>query len=146
MPILSGQVVTANDLNHLKPTTYLAAQTADVSGSVTDTDLTGLTITLTTETDNAIYLATCFLDFDHSASTSTVALGKFVVDGSTQSGEVVYQQGTAVTTDRMTPGNTWRGTLATAGSHTLKMIATIPANITCHLTNSKLHVVIYEVV
>lgn len=144
MPILSGQIVTAADLNHLKPTTYLATQTADVSGSVTNADLTGLSITLDTETDNAIYFAVAFLDFDHSGSTTTVAVGKFQVDGVTQGGEVVYQQG--ISTDRMTPGNTWRGTLATAGSHTLKMIATIPANITCHITNSKLHVVIYEVV
>lgn len=146
MTIASGQVVTAEDLNNLKSHTHTATQTADVSGSVTDADLTGCTMNITTRTDNAKYFATAFCDMDHSASVSTPATVSLVVDGVDQSGEAVYQQGTASANDRMTPGGVWEGTIATAGVHTFKLTATIPANITCHQTNTKLQVTIEEVV
>lgn len=144
MPLSSGQVVTADDLNHLKPTPYLATSNADLAGAVTDTDIPNVTMTIDTETDNAVYVATGFVDFDNTGTVATVATAVLVVDSVTQSGLIVYQQG--ISSDQMSPGGQWSGTLAAAGTHTLKLIATLPALITIRNPHTKLQVTIYEVV
>lgn len=144
MPILSGQVVTADDLNHLKPTPYLATSNADLAGAVTDTDIPNVTMTINTETDNAVYTAVGFVDFDNTSATTTVATAGLVVDGVTQPGLVIYQQG--ISSDQMSPGGVWQGTLAVAGPHTLKLIATLPALISTRNPHTKLAVTIHEVV
>lgn len=142
--LASGHIVTATDLNRLQPTPYSATQTADVSGAVTDADLTGCTKTFDTETNNATYKAWANADFDHSGATTTVATAALNIDGVKQAGEITYQQG--VSTDRMSPGRVWTGTLAAAGTHTMKLTATLPAGIQIHQTNTTLMIEITEVV
>lgn len=146
MPILAGEVVTAARLNRLQPVTYHADATAAVGPSVTDADITGATITLTTQTNNAIFVATGDYDFDYSGAATALEQGKLVVDGSIQAGTANCQDGTATTNDRRTHSRTWRGTLATAGSHTLKLTCTLGSGITVNATHTGITVTIYEVV
>lgn len=149
MPLSSGQVVTADDLNHLKPTTYLARCDANLVGIVVDTDISGCSIPLTTETDNAVYVAELFIgaDWQTPAAAGNVIQGKLSVDGSIQSGVAQMEQAAGTTGDTGTPGMVWRGTLATAGVHTLKAVASIPdADQRIVTPHTALAVTIYEVV
>ena len=41
MPILAGQTLTADILNHLRPTSYFARASAAIAGAGTDTDTVG---------------------------------------------------------------------------------------------------------
>lgn len=127
MPISSGQVVTADDLNHLKPTTYSARATADLVGVVVDTDIVGATIPVDTETDNAVYVVhgTFGADWGGAATAGNFVRGKLAVDGVTQTGEAQFEQATGASGDRIPGSQVWRGTLAVAGSHTLKLIGTV---------------------
>ena len=114
MPILSGQIVTADDLNHLKPTTYHADSTAILTGIVANADVVGATITLTTETDNAVYVAEGNFDMDWTgtAGVGAVAIGRLSVDGVVATGDVNVEQFAGVNGDRLGGvSRTWRGTL-----------------------------------
>lgn len=146
MTILAGDVVTAATLRRLQPKTYHADASAAIGPSVTDADVTGATITLTTETNNAIFVATGDFDFDYSGAATALEQGKLVVDTVTQAGTANCQDGTATSNDRRTHSRTWRGTLATAGSHTLKLTATLGSGITVNATHTGITVTIYEVV
>ena len=147
MPILSGQVVTADDLNHLKPTTYQARASATLNGIVVNADVVGATITLTTETDNAVFVVSAAFDFRWTGIAALTATGNLSVDGVLQSGQAIAGQNPGASADRMTAGNVWRGTLATAGSHTLKLVGSLP-DTDQHIEqpHTALVVVIYEVV
>lgn len=146
MAILAGEVVTAARLNRMQPVTYTAAASSDLVGPQTSGAITGASITLTTLTNNAKVKVEGFFDFDHSASTSTVATGELFLDGSKQTRECVYQQGTASANDRMTPGQQWLLTIGTAGSHTFDLRGTLPTGITIHQTNTTITATVYEVV
>jgi hypothetical protein len=144
MPILAGERVTAARLNRLQPKTYSVTSNALLSGSVTDSDVPGASISLTTETDNAVYLATAAADLDLSGATTNLGRCKLSVDSSIQSPEALFQA--AAATDRVTASQQWRGTLGSAGSHTLKLVATLPASMDLRNIHTGLIVVIYEVV
>jgi hypothetical protein len=148
VPISSGQVVTAEDLNRLKPTTYSAVASANLVGIVADTDITGATITLTTETDNAVYVCTGVFDCDWTgAAASLVIVGKLAVDGALQTAQALCQQVTGADGDRVSVSQTWRGTLAAAGSHTLKLAGTVPdVDQKINSTHTTITATIYEVV
>lgn len=144
MGFAAGETVTAGKLNRLQPKTYFGVSSSDLAGAVTDTDIPGCTVTFTTVTDNATFDATGFVDFDNTGAITSVATAVLVVDGAAQSGLIVYQQG--LSSDQMSPGGMWNGTLAAAGSHTLKLIATLPAGISARNPHSKLRVNITEIV
>lgn len=149
MPLSSGQVVTADDLNHLKPATYGARATADLVGVVVDTDVTGATVTFTTETDNAVYVANGSFgtDYNGPAAAGLFIRGKLSVDGVIQTGEAQTEQAGGNTGDRLTPSQVWRGTLATAGSHTIKLVASVnDADQRVLADHTALAVTIHEVV
>lgn len=146
MPILAGEVVTAARLNRLQPTPYHVDASAPIGPSVTDTDIPGATITLTTQTNNAKFEATGDYDFDYSGAATALEQGKLVVDGVIQTGTANCQDGTATTNDRRTHSRTWYGTLVTAGSHTLKLTATLGSGIAINATHTGITVRIYEVV
>lgn len=149
MPILSAQIVTAADLNHLKPATYHANASATLTGVVANADVVGATITLTTETNNAVYMATGNFDMDwQGAAAGAVMIGRLSVDGVVATGDINSEQAAGAAGDRLGGASrTWRGTLAVAGSHTLKLIGTVP-DVDQRITfpHTGLTVVIYEVV
>lgn len=149
MPILAGQIIDAATLNHLKPATYDAVASANLVGIVVDTDITGATVTFTTETDNAVYVAEGFFDMDWTAGAAVglVIIGKLAVDGAIQSEEAHAEQAAGANGDRMSTAMGWRGTLATAGSHTIKLVGSVPdADQKINGTHTTLLVTIHEVV
>lgn len=123
--ILSGQIVTAADLNHLKPATYAANSTAALAGIVVDTDLTGATVTFDTETDNAVYVVNGSFGCDWNGAATAFILGKLSVDGAIQSHESQVQLSGGAAGDRLHGAQNWRGTLATAGPHTIKLVGSV---------------------
>lgn len=146
MPILAGQIVTAAQLNRMQPVTYDAAGTGDLSGPVSDANVPGATITFTTTTANAVAVVETVFDFNFSGATVTLGSGRLNVDGVGESRYAIFQQGPGTSSDRSTCGQTYRVTLAAAGSHTLKLTATVPTNMDLTGAYTSLVATVYEVV
>ncbi|MFH9269184.1 hypothetical protein ACH4KN_33775 [Streptomyces sp. NPDC017546] len=147
MPILSGQIVTAGQLTRLQPKTYDAAGTGNIVGSgVTDVDVPGATITITTETAGAVCVVETTFDYDFTGGTTTLGAGRLVVDGTGESRYALFQQGPGSSADRVTAGQTYRTVLGAAGSHTLKLVATVPTNMNLIGAYTSLVATVYEVV
>jgi hypothetical protein len=143
--ILAGEIVAAGRLNRMQPVPYYAEQSSQLAVPTSVTDVPGLSITFTTSAANAKYHATGFLDWDNVDANTSSGLGFCSVDGVAQTKQIRYAG--AVATDKGTPGQQWFGTLASAGSHTIKLRAS--ADVAGDLTvfsHSTLTVVIYEVV
>lgn len=151
MPILAGDIVTAATLNRLQPKTYTALATSTLAAGSTDADVVGASVTFTTETNNAVYIAIADYQLIWTGAGTSSAIGKLSVDSSIVTGQIATRQapGTAADNgDSEALSRTWRGTLGTAGSHTIKLVATTGANQTISATSSAttLTVVVYEVV
>ncbi|MFF4834113.1 hypothetical protein [Streptomyces sp. NPDC001315] len=143
MAFLAGERVTAARLNRLQPKTYRAAATGLLNGPQTAADVPGATVTFTTEAANAVYVVDAWFDYDLSGSTTLLGSGNIHVDGVIQAEYAVFQAN--VVNDRSSVGHTYRGTLATAGSHTIKLVGSPVANQTIN-TYSSVTITIYEVV
>ncbi|WP_422733992.1 hypothetical protein ACN26Y_29835 [Micromonospora sp. WMMD558] len=131
----------------MQPVTYEAVASASLTLGTSLADVTGTSIALTTLTDGALYIAEASFDMNiATAAAGQLAEGHLDVNGADQTARALKLM-TAV--DRATVSQRWRGTLTTAGSHTLKLRgiksgASGVASIV--LTHTKLQVTIYEVV
>jgi hypothetical protein len=141
MSFAAGETVTAAKLNRLQPKTYEEPATGSVAAATT-ADIPGCSITLTTETDGAVFIATGNVDFNPTGVPGGDSQIRLDVDGVDQAGLIIYRSGTA--TDRLPGSHTWRGTLTTAGSHTLKLEATTAANVVVEGVHTNLVVTILE--
>lgn len=144
MPLGAGAKLRAATANLFQPTDYFATATADLSSLSTDVDIVGATVTFTTINANAKYTARAVFDMDLIGASTTIIRGKLVVDGSTQAAEGLFEA--EVTTDRSTVPQQWNGTLASSGSHTIKLRGTTTANTNIRLTHTTLSVTITEVI
>ena len=148
MPFAAGEIITAGRLNRLQPVPREAAATNDLTLTTAEQDILGASITVITQTANAVYLA--YGVFDMSATTGAagvIMVGRLAVDGVSDT-EEAHADG-STTGARITASQDWRGTLATAGSHTLKLRGLKSAaggTMLARTIHSKLTVVIYEVV
>lgn len=145
MSFLAGETITAARLNRLQAKTYRAVCSVALSGPATSADVPGATITLTTEANNAIYVASCIYDYRIGSGTpTTLGSGNLSVDGVLGTEFSMFRDGGGSLNTSMTVAQTYRGTLGTAGSHTLKLVAS-PAS--GHQVNiySSITVTIYEV-
>lgn len=99
-----------------------AVCTTNVDLLTAEVDVTGATVTFNTVRPNAKYM--CFGSFYFSAiaASSGVASGKLSVDGVVQSAKANFT-GTNTVPDRTNSSQNWSGTLASIGSHTLKLRA-----------------------
>ena len=143
MAILAGEIVTAGRLGRMQPRPYHAVGNADLTGAVSNADVPGATYTFTTTAANAVYTVVAVFDFDNAALT-TLMIGRIAVDGAVQS--PLATNGSQVTTDRVTATQTYKGTLASAGSHTIKLVATLDTGQQVRGVNSSLLITITEVV
>jgi hypothetical protein len=146
MPIPAGGIVTAGQLARMQPKTYEAVGTNNLVGPVTDGDVPGCSVTLTTTTAQAVAVVVIAVDFDLTAATTTLGSGRLVVDGVGESKYAVFQQGPGTVSDRATCVQTYRVTLATAGTHTLKITATAPTGMLITGVYTSLAATVYEVV
>ncbi|HEY9410313.1 MAG TPA: hypothetical protein VIP77_12090 [Jiangellaceae bacterium] len=144
MPILAGQVVTAQQLTRLQPVSYNAAGSGTIAASSTNADVTGATITLTTETANAVYKAWCVWDFNTTAAPGASSTARMALDSVGQSPVATFRGDNSA--ERGTVAQVYRGTLPSAGSHTFKLIATTATNTECLGANCSITVEINEVV
>lgn len=115
----AGEIVRAS---HLLASADIitAASNLDLALTTSTVDIPAATVTFSTDNDNAVVLVVGFFDFDCSAFTSGgVAVGALDVDGVVQNGLAALE--ISATTDRATVGQCWEVTLASAGSHTIKL-------------------------
>ncbi|MFF9688993.1 hypothetical protein [Streptomyces sp. NPDC014623] len=143
MPILAGQTVTAGQLNRLQPKVYWAQGSGSIVGPATNADIPSATVTLTAETAGATYTAVCTFDTNVTLNGSGTWLGRMALDGVGQNPVSTMNEPTAP--GRAASTQTYSGTL-TAGSHTLKLIASPQLNQVTQGVNSSILVTIYEVV
>lgn len=146
MAILAGEIVTAGRLNRMQPVLYDAACTLTAGITTSETDVTGATITLSTAAANAIYQVTGIFYFNEIATTNNDPQGKLSVDGVVSTRIATF--GGQVAGDECTASQVWTGTLASAGSHTLKLRVVAPAVSQWEIvaTHTVIQVTIYEVV
>lgn len=121
----AGQRVTASKLS----TTRLEA-TCDTTLTVTTvvTDVSGLSITFTTTRDNVAARATCYLDCNAIGVDPLTGLliARLNVDGGEETANCLWNAGSNNTTAdnlRSPASQGWDFTLASAGSHTVKIVA-----------------------
>ncbi|MEO3923017.1 hypothetical protein ABGB07_03925 [Micromonosporaceae bacterium B7E4] len=147
--ILAGEIVPAGRLGRMQPVTYEAAASSslDITDSTTISDITGASVTLTTAAANAIAIVDGTFDCNViTTNASTLMLGRLNVDGSDQTAQATYAMDTAL---RGTVTQTWRVTLASAGSHTLKLRGSLSAASgrgVFTFQNTKIQIMILEVV
>lgn len=123
-----GDITRGPDTAMLLTQIQSAACTAGATTTTTEQDVTGATVTFTTLRPNARYVCTGVFYFGANTGGGSVASGKLNVDGTTVNN--LYAQFTGATTlDRATVTQTWSGTLASAGSHTLKLRHQITTNV-----------------
>lgn len=144
MAIASGQRVTAALLRRLKPSMYLASATGDLNGAVTQVDIPGATVTLTTETAGATWVCEAWFDADQQGTSTALMLGYCDVDGTIQTIQAVNSD--PVATDRHTIAQSWDGTFTTAGTHTIKLRGTLAASQSFRVGNTRLKVTVQEAV
>lgn len=121
MPILAGQTITAQILNRLQPRKSFAVGSGTLTGPLTNADVTGATITVTTETAGAGFAVWCTWDQNMTAPTSGTFLGRLALDGVPQT--PIGAQADPDNGGRGTIPMNYGGTIPTAGSHTFKLVA-----------------------
>jgi hypothetical protein len=147
MPVLAGDIVSAATLNNLQSKSYTAPATSNLVGSGTNADVPGATVTLTTLTNNAVYEVAASFDMQFTAGTTALASGGLDIDGAVQTARALWRQAAGALNDRANVAQVYRGTLATAGSHTLKLVATLGSvNHTVGTAHTVINVTITEVV
>lgn len=144
MSIAAGEIVTAARLNLLQPVTYYAQGSGTLAGAATNGDVPSATVTFDTQNDNAVYAVTGVWDWDLTGATTSTGTARIAVDGVNQSPLCTFAG--EVGTDRATVTQSYRGTLAAAGSHTIKLVASPAANQQIQGANSSISIAIYEVV
>lgn len=107
----------ATDLTGLRVKSYEAAASGALTMTTTATDIPGATVTITTTVTNTVALVIGTYDVS-SSGTSDTFVGSLIVDGSAQSGNAISTQA-----NRATVTQAWAVTLASTGSHTLKLQA-----------------------
>lgn len=111
------------------PGPYLLSAMASADTSVattTLTDLTGASITFTTKTANATIEVDGTFDMQVGATGTAIATGHCIVDGVDQTSQATSSLTTAG--QRTTSGQTWVVTIATPGTHTVKLQGALSAN------------------
>lgn len=144
MTILAGEIITAARLQRLQPVTYYAIGSGTLAGAATNGDVPSATVTFDTDVANAVYMVTGVWDWDIVTATTATGTARIMVDGAVASPLCTFAG--AVSTDRGTVTQSYQGTLAATGSHTIKLVASPAANQQIQGANSSISVTIYEVV
>lgn len=131
-------------LVNAKPILTGAACSTNVALTTTEVDITGATITFSTTKTNARYLVMASFYMAATAGNVNVATGKLNVDGVNQAAQANFTGTT--TLDRANVAQSWRGTLAAAGSHTFKLRGVMSAGtgVTVNATHTAFTVMVFE--
>lgn len=135
----AGGIVYASDVLRARTLILDDYSTGSFGASQTDVDIAGISISFTTETDNAEVSATWFIQADLSgASTATLSARARI------SGPASYATAAAVfatyagevATDASTVGQQYKFTLGVAGLYTATLRGTTSANQTINIYTS----------
>lgn len=111
----AGDIIRAADVGH---TIHEARCTSPVNLTTTSaTDITGATVTFTTSKDDVEVTAVMLIDITNGGTGWSVASAWLDVDGVDEAALAVADESAV----RGTVGQAYSFTLATAGSHTIKM-------------------------
>jgi hypothetical protein len=127
MTFLAGDILTAQRINRLAPKPYYKQSTGNLAAGSTGVDVPGASITFTTETDGATVQCVWVVDYDLTGATTAVASARLLLDGVTSADAFAIFEA-EVATDRGSVAQTHQYTVPVAGSHTIKMVGTVPAN------------------
>lgn len=144
MAFSAFQTITAAALNRIQPAPYEATGT-DYTLTTTLTDIPSATRTFSTSAANARAVITAQCDC-WVTTVGAQAVIRLSVDGAMQPEDVVFDVPTA---SARIPGiGTWQVTLASSGSHTIKLRGYKDAGgaSVLRLVASQLSIVVYEVV
>lgn len=109
-------VANVNQLNSTRTFYKRAACSSDTTVGTSDSDLAGTTLSFTTLEANTVIRVTAVFDIS-STQAGDIFIGSLAVDGgSNQTGEAHYQA-----VGRSTVTQTWIITIATAGSHNVRL-------------------------
>lgn len=125
------------------PDVFAAACSGSVALTTTEADITGATVTFSTVKANAKYMVIASFYMSAVVGNSAVASGKLNVDGANQSGSANF---TGVSTnERASVAQSWSGTLASPGSHTLKLRGVLSAGtgVTVNSTHTTITVFVF---
>lgn len=114
--------VAVSGLPEPEPVRIIGARsTKDVMLSTSSQDVTGTAMTFLTYNANAHMHVTATADFDSQApfTSTTICVGELYIDNVVQAGQILYQIKSS--DDRATVAQTWSLTIASAGSHTIKL-------------------------
>ncbi|MGQ4358573.1 hypothetical protein [Streptomyces sp. SAS_272] len=143
MAFLAGEMATAGRINRLQSASYGAIGSGVVSASSTNVDVPSATVTVTTETAGARYVATCVWDYNTLGIPGASSTARMALDGVGQSPLATFRGDAA--SERGTITQTYRGTLGAAGSYTFKLIASTATNTEVQGVNCSITVEITEV-
>lgn len=143
MAFLAGENITAGRLNNLQPVEYHDTGTTDVPASSTNADIPGMSIPITTLTANAGYSAVIAISIYNTTAAAASASARLHIDGVGTGAFAIYSDGDS--SGKATVTQTFKGTIATPGAHTLKIVATTPAGVTIKSSFSTMLVTITEV-
>ncbi len=125
--IVLGNVTISGSLSSASALKYLEARSsADETVTTSVTDVNGATLTFTTPAANTVVKVTSYWDVSTTGGTDTF-IGTLYVDGSVYGFGEAHDEG-AGTSGRTTLAQGWTVTLASAGSHTLKLRRTKTSN------------------
>lgn len=127
MPFAALQKVRVTQLNNLIVTTYEAECDSTLTLSTTSTNVSGTAITVVTTTNGARWRAWGTFDARAFTGGAAVMQGRLEVDGVEEGREAIMNG--ASTGDRATIGQTWSGTIPSAGSITIRLRGVKSANV-----------------
>lgn len=144
MGFAAGETPTAARLNLIQCVPYDATGSANLALAATEADVPGASITLTTLTNGAIYVAQAVFQFDITTATTNFATGACYLDGVALSGQARWAGANA--TDFATGMQIWKGPVGTAGSHTFKLRGSMSSGTGIQILGAftKIIVTIYE--
>lgn len=127
MAFLSGDRLTSARLNNIQPVTYFAQCDSALTNVTTTTyqDISGATITFDTVTDNAKVVVDAEFDMAVATINATIDMnGRIVIDGAAEPPLAKHQMDAQ---DRDSVFTHTLATIATAGSHTIKLQGAVSA-------------------
>jgi hypothetical protein len=121
-----------------------AACSSTIGLTSTEVDITGATLTFSTVRPNAQFMCTGSFYFSANAANTAQAFGKLSVDGTVQTSFAGFT-GSNTALDRSNGSQTWIGTLASAGSHTLKLRGVLAGTgVNVNATHTTITVMVFE--
>ena len=120
MPVYAGNIIYASDVNNVMGRQFEAPCTVATTVNAAAADVTGASITFTTTTANATVVA--HFSADHivsSASAGTISITFLSIDGVDDNARQGLLDMRTLT--RVTVAQSYKFSLAAAGSHTIKL-------------------------